>query len=262
MIECHNISSYLRWQFRAHDRHGHGVHSPFLFSLIDNGLFSPIEAEWVSAVERRRKQLLADRREVVVTDYGSGSSFGNGSRRVCDIARHSSTSPRDGRLLCNLATAIRSRNILELGTNLGIGSLYLAHSSSCERLITIEGCPNLSKIASDSFKQLETGNITIVNSEFSEALPKALQSLPSLDFVFLDGNHRCGPTLSYFNQCLPFVTNDTVFVIDDIHKNADMEQAWTEIVENEQVTLSLDFYTMGVVFFRRQLSKQNICLRY
>ena len=262
MISWHNIKSYLRWQLRARDRQGHRVHSPFLYSLITNGLHSPLEAEWVRGVEQRRRQLLADRSEVSVTDYGSGSSFGNGRRRVCDIARHSSTSPRDGRLLCNLATAMHSANILELGTNLGIGSLYLSHSANCQRLVTIEGCPNLSKIANEGFKLLGVSNITLINAEFSEALPKALESQPSLDFVFIDGNHLSGPTISYFSLCLPFVSNNTVIVIDDIHKNADMEQAWSKIVENEQVTLSLDFYTMGAVFFRRQLSKQTIALRY
>lgn len=262
MITWHNIKSYLRWQLRARDRQGHRVHSPFLYSLITSGLHKPIEEEWVRGVEQRRRQLLADRSEVAVTDYGSGSSFGNGRRRVCDIARHSSTSPRDGRLLCNLASAVHSANILELGTNLGIGSLYLAHSANCSRLVTIEGCPNLSKIAADGFKMLGVNNITLINAEFSDALPQALESLPSLDFVFIDGNHRGEPTLCYFSQCLPFVSNDTVIVIDDIHKNDDMEHAWGKIVENEQVTLSLDFYTMGAVFFRRQLSKQTISLRY
>ena len=262
MIGWHNIYSYLRWQIRALDRQGHRVHSPFLYSLITNELHKPIVADWVQDVEQRRRQLLADRREVAVTDYGSGSSFGGDCRRVCDIVRHSSTSPRDGRLLYNLATAMHSRNILELGTNLGIGSLYLSHSASCERLVTIEGCPNLSKIAKESFSQLKAGNITLLNAEFSVALPDVLRSLQSLDFVFIDGNHRGEPTINYFSQCLPYASNDTVFVIDDIHKNADMEQAWSKITENEQVTLSLDFFTMGVVFFRRQLSKQTICLRY
>ena len=262
MISWHDIHSYLLWRFRARNRQGHRVHSPFLYSLITNNLHHPIKEEWVWGVERRRRQLLADRSFVDVTDYGSGSSFGNGRRRVCDIARHSTSSSRDGRLLCNLATAMHSANILELGTNLGIGSLYLAHSGSCQRLVTIEGCPNLSKIANEGFKLLGVNNITLVNAEFAEALPRVLRELPSLDFVFIDGNHLSGPTLDYFSQCLPFVTNDTVIVIDDIHKNADMEQAWSEIVENEHVTLSLDFYTMGAVFFRRQLSKQTIALRY
>ena len=263
MFTIHNILSYLRWQAQARDRQGHRVHSPFLYSLITNNLHQTLKADWVANVERYRHQLLTDRSSVSVTDYGTGSRFsGNSKRRVCDIARHSSTSPRDGRLLCNLATAMQCHNILELGTNLGLGTLYLAHSGSCEQVVTIEGCPNLSAIATNGFKQLNVSNITLINGEFSEALPKALQMLPTIDFLFIDGNHNGNATMAYFAKCLPFAGNDSVFVIDDIHKDAGMEQAWNQIVENEKVTLSLDLFTMGILFFRSQLSKQNICLRY
>ena len=263
MFTIHNILSYLRWQAQARDRQGHRVHSPFLYSLITNNLHQSLKADWVADVERYRRQLLTDRSTVSVTDYGTGSRLGgNDKRRVCDIARHSSTSPRDGRLLCNLATAMQCRNILELGTNLGLGTLYLAHSGSCKRLVTIEGCPNLSTIANNNFNRLCTNKITVINEEFSKALPKALKMLPSLDFLFIDGNHNGDATFSYFTQCLPYAGNDTVFVIDDIHKDSSMESAWAKIIDNEKVTLSLDFFTMGVLFFRSQLSKQTICLRY
>lgn len=263
MIQLHNIYSYLRWQFQARDRQGHSVHSPFLYSLITNHLYQPLKADWVTDVERYRNQLLADKRAISVTDFGSGSQFDTGgNRRICDITRHSSTSVRDGKLLANLASAMQCRNILELGTNLGLGTLYLAHSEHCQKLVTIEGCPTLSLMASKAFNMLNINNITIVNDSFESALPKVLADMPSLDFVFIDGNHQSRPTLDYFAQCLPLVTNDSVIVIDDIHKNADMELAWSQIVANERVTLTLDFYTMGVVFFRSQLSQQTICLRY
>ncbi|MBO7477451.1 MAG: class I SAM-dependent methyltransferase [Salinivirgaceae bacterium] len=263
MFTVHNILSYLRWRMHARDRQGHRIHSPFLYSLITNNLYNRITDDWVSEVERYRKQLLADKTLVNITDYGTGSRFASGNtRRVRDIARHSSTSPRDGRLLSNLATAMQCRNILELGTNLGLGTLYLANSAHCEQLVTIEGCPNLSAIANNNFNRLCTNKITVINEEFSKALPNALKMLPSLDFLFIDGNHNGDATISYFTQCLPYAGNDTVFVIDDIHKDSSMESAWAKIIDNEKVTLSLDFFTMGVLFFRSQLSKQTICLRY
>ena len=263
MFTIHNILSYLRWQAQARDRQGHRVHSPFLYSLITNNLHQSLKADWVADVEHYRRQLLTDRSTVSVTDYGTGSRFGgNGKRRVRDIARHSSTSPRDGRLLCNLATAMQCRNILELGTNLGLGTLYLAHSGSCEQVVTIEGCPTLSQIADSTFNKLGISNITTINDRFENALPKVLADMPAIDLLFIDGNHSYQPTIDYFNQCLTAAHNDSVFIIDDIHKDTEMERAWQEIAENERVTLSLDFYTMGVVFFRNQLSRQTICLRY
>ena len=263
MISLHNILSYIRWWLQARDRQGHRVHSTFLYSLIANELHKPMNADKQKIIADYRHQLLTDKTLLTITDLGSGSRYGNDNqRRVCDIVRHSSTSARDGRLLCNLATAMHCQNILELGTNLGLGTLYLAKSEYCRQIVTIEGCPNLSALADNGFKQLGISNITIINKEFSEALPQALKMLPTLDFLFIDGNHNGNATIGYFTQCLPFAGNDTVFVIDDIHKDAGMESAWAEIIANQKVTLSLDFFTMGVLFFRRQLSKQNICLHY
>lgn len=263
MITSYNILSYLKWRCHARTKQGHSVHSPFLYALISNSLHKTMPAEKVAVVEQYRKKLLSDKSLVVVTDLGSGSSLGNGAeRRVCDMARHCSMSARDGRLLYNLACSMNCRNFIELGTNLGIGTLYLSSVDSCERIITIEGCPNLSEMARRQFDTLHINKINCVNAEFSEVLQKSLGSLPSVDFVYFDGNHQYGPTLTYFELCLPFVHNDTVFVFDDIHKNAEMEKAWKKLSTNQKVTLSLDFYTMGVLFFRRQLSRQTISLRY
>lgn len=263
MITSYNILSYLKWRCHARTKQGHSVHSPFLYALIANSLHKTMPSEKVAAVEHYRKKLLSDKRLVHVTDFGAGSSYGNGAeRRICDMARHSSMSARDGRLLYNLACSMSCRNFIELGTNLGIGTLYLSSVDSCERVVTIEGCPNLSGMAKLQFDALHLDKINCVNAEFSEVLQKSLESLPSVDFVYFDGNHQYGPTLAYFEKCLPFAHNDTVFVFDDIHKNAEMERAWKELSVNQNVTLSLDFYTMGVLFFRRQLSRQTICLRY
>jgi len=263
MITLHNISSYLKWMVHARTKQGHRVHSPFLFSLITNSLYKPVPAEELKLISDYRKGLLADKNKLTISDFGSGSSIDKtDSRRVCDIARHSSTSPRDGRLLYNLAASMRCKNILELGTNLGLGTLYLAAAAKDGTVTTIEGCPNLSEYSSFKFQGLNVDNIHQVRGEFDSTLPKVLQEIPTLDFVFFDGNHRREPTISYFNQCLLKSHNDSVFVFDDIHKDTEMEMAWSEIVENEKVTLSIDFYAMGVVFFRRQLSRQTYCLRY
>lgn len=263
MFNCYDIRSFLQWQCHARTKQGHRVHSPFLYSLISGSLHKPIAPEKLAKVEQYRRELLSDKRMVDVTDLGSGSQFGNGGRRrICDIARHSSASARDGRLLCNLASSMHSRNFLELGTNLGIGSIYLSLADNCQSVVTIEGCPQLSRLAQSAFGSYGFGNIRQLNAEFSEVLPQVLAEMPSVDFVYFDGNHRRQPTIDYFCQCLPYVHNDTVFVFDDIHKNAEMEQAWNEVRGNGRVTLSLDFYTMGVLFFRHQLSHQTICLRY
>jgi predicted O-methyltransferase YrrM len=257
------IISYLKWRRKSYGKRGYGIHSPFLFHLITQVIHKKIDAEWPGYIENRRGQLLRDHRPVGVTDYGNGGIQGvNPVRLVSKIARGSSSSAKDGRLLYHLANYMQSKNIIELGTNFGLGTCYLAHALSLPNIVTLEGCPTISKIAIETYEQLQLKNIQIFTGEFAKTLPKALNEFETLGLVFFDGNHRCQPTLDYFAQCLSKVDNRTVFVFDDIHQSAEMEKAWAEIIKNQAITLSLDFYWLGVVFFRRELSKEHFCLRY
>jgi predicted O-methyltransferase YrrM len=256
------IANYLRWRKKSLGKRGYGIHSPFLFHLITQVVHKKINAEWPDFIENRRKQLLRDHRVVEVTDFGSGSKINHDNfRRISKIAKGSATSAKDGRILYHLASHMQSNNILEFGTSLGLGTCYLAHAASSPDVITLEGCPELSKIANETFEQLQLKNVRVFTGEFSETLPKALNEFETLDLVFFDGNHQYGPTLNYFHQCLPKVNNRTVFVFDDIHQSSQMEHAWSEIIKHASITLSLDFYWMGIVFFRKELSKEHFCLR-
>jgi predicted O-methyltransferase YrrM len=152
--------------------------------------------------------------------------------------------------------------MVELGTNFGLGTSYLAHASSQPQIITLEGCPETSRIASETFDQLKLKNIKLITGPFDENLPKVVNGLPSVDLVFFDGNHRYEPTLNYFNLFLLKATNQTVFIFHDIHQSQEMERAWQEIIQTQSITLSLDFYRLGVVFFKKELSKQHFILRF
>jgi predicted O-methyltransferase YrrM len=102
----------------------------------------------------------------------------------------------------------------------------------------------------------------VQNNDFDDALPIILKKLNKAEFVFIDGNHRKGPTLKYFELCLSYTNNDSVFIFDDIHWSKEMEEAWQCIQMDSRVKLTLDFHFLGIVFFRKELSKQNFLLRF
>jgi hypothetical protein len=57
--------------------------------------------------------------------------------------------------------------------------------------------------------------------------------------------------------------NNSVFVFDDINWNEQMAKAWEEIKAHPEVTLSIDLYYAGIVFFRKeQQEKEHFTLRY
>ena len=58
------------------------------------------------------------------------------------------------------------------------------------------------------------------------------------------------------------VDEDSVLVFEGIHHSHRTEAAWEAIKANEDVTLSIDVYSIGLVFFREGIEKQDFVLKY
>ena len=101
-----------------------------------------------------------------------------------------------------------------------------------------------------------------MEGRFEDTLTVALKKLGSVDLVYIDGNHRKEALLDYFDRCLNYIHNNSVIVCDDIHASKGMEEAWNIIIQRPGVTVSLDFFYSGWVFFRKESSLQHFKLRY
>ena len=161
-----------------------------------------------------------------------------------------------------LARHLKPLHILELGTSLGFSSAYMAFGQPQSKLTTIEGCPNISAIAAQNFRQLNLQNITLLNGNFDEILPRWIGQNEFPTLIFIDGNHRKEPTIRYFEQCVSKAVKGTCLVFDDIHWSAEMEQAWEHIKYSNSVNLSVDLFFMGLVFINDDLSKEDFQIRF
>jgi predicted O-methyltransferase YrrM len=83
-----------------------------------------------------------------------------------------------------------------------------------------------------------------------------------LDFAYFDANHRFEPTVQYFEDCLPYIQNDSVFIFDDIYWSEGMTRAWEHIKAHPRVTLTVDLFWIGLVFFRTEQVKEDFVLRF
>ena len=178
-----------------------------------------------------------------------------------DVARHAQKDARLGQLLFRLVSHFAPRTIFDLGTSLGVTTSYLAEPHPLSTVYTFEGCPQTLSIARDTFARLGFRHIRPVPGNLDETLPATLKEVASLDFVFFDANHRREPTLRYFAACLEKAHENSVFVFDDIYWSAGMMAAWEEIKSHPAVTLTVDLFHVGLVFFRRKQPKQHFRLR-
>jgi predicted O-methyltransferase YrrM len=255
------LLAYLRFWLRSGN--AHGLHSPFVFGLYTSVVRHTGTFGAYALVEERRRQLLKSTASLSVTDFGAGSHTGAGQeRRIADIARTAAKPPRLAQLLFRLVNYFRPTTILELGTSLGLTTAYLAAADSRSQVVTLEGCPNVAAVARETFAALQLKNIRLVEGNIDNTLAPTLSTLGKpVDFAFFDGNHRYEPTLRYFELCLAHRTDNSVFVFDDIHWSEEMERAWEAIKAHPDVTITVDLFYIGLVFFRKGRPKQHFWLR-
>lgn len=227
------------------------VHSPFVFSFINDILRDQRHYYAFDEIEHLRSTLLADETSITVEDFGAGSKINKTpDRKVSAIAKNTLITPKFGQLMFRIATNFKPEKVLEIGTSLGVSALYLAKAVPEAQIITLEGSSSVAQIAEKQFKTLHADNVTIITGEFSQSLPKALNKLTSVDLAFVDGNHRYAPTLQYFETLKPYLHHDSVVIFDDIHWSDEMHQAWEAIKKDPSVTLSIDLFFKGIVFFK------------
>jgi predicted O-methyltransferase YrrM len=222
------------------------------------------EYDIYSTIEKQRQVLLNDKTIIDVEDFGAGSTVIKTKQRVVkDIAASSLKPKKYSQLLFRMIQFYNKKNILELGTSFGITTAYLASGKNNPAVTSMEGSNNIANIAQQSFDALQLNNINIIKGDFEKTLSPFLENTSTIDFAFLDGNHKKIPTLQYFKQILQKSNDETIFVFDDIYWSKEMEEAWEEIKTHETVTLTIDLFFIGIVFLKKDFKvKQHFLVRF
>ena len=254
---------YLHYLIKARSKFD--LHSPFVYNIYSQILKDKTSYGEFGSIEKLRSQLLKDKRSFSMRDLGSGTTSPTGyfhSVSVKKVAKNASVSPTYGQLLFRIARHFRPAVMLELGTSLGLSTSYLAMGNPLGKITTIEGCRETAAVARENFGLLGLTNILQKADSFKVVLPDLLQKLGKVDLCFIDGNHRKAPTLHYFYQCLQHIDDDSVIILDDIHRSAEMVKAWNEIKANPSVTITIDLFQMGLVFFKKGLSNEDFIIHF
>jgi len=254
------IKSYLKFLYNS--KNEHGVHSPFVFDLVTKCFYDKKKYPEYSILKNYRKSLLENKNFIEVTDFGAGSRvFKSNKRQISKIAKTAGISPKRGELLFRITKYFQPESILEIGTSLGLATSALSLGNKNSALKTLEGCPQTMTIAKSQCQLQNLNNIEFVNTEFSSYLKNSKLPTPNYQLIYFDGNHSKQATLDYFELLLPTITNETVWIFDDIHWSLEMEEAWETIKNNPKVTVTIDTFQWGIVFFRTEQEKEHFTIR-
>ena len=255
------IFRYIKYFFTAKSKHS--AQAPFLYELITEVIDKKTNDSTCRSIEVIRQELCRSEEKIQITDFGAGSTVNNSkTRKIKDIAKNSAKNAKFGKLLYRIIQFYKPRNILELGTSLGISTSYLAKSDDNVKVFTFEGCRETSKIAQDNFNKQNITNVSVILGDFNITLAEKLKEIKNIDLAFIDGNHQEKPTITYFKQCLQYSNNNTIFIFDDIHWSKGMENAWIYIKTHPKTTLTIDLFFVGIVFVKSELSKENFTIRF
>ncbi|TYB80405.1 class I SAM-dependent methyltransferase [Bizionia gelidisalsuginis] len=255
----YTIAAYFKFLTKASNQHG--VHSPFVYNFITQCVYDKQRYSDYSKLKNYRNHLASNNNTLEVTDLGRGSRvMKNKARRISKMSRNAGTPLKRAKLLFRLVRYFNSQQILELGTALGTAT-YAMHKGNPEaKITTIEGCPNISEFTANTFKQFQIENTTLITGDFKKELPPLKNN--TYDLVFFDGNHKKEATILYFETLLETVHNDSVFIFDDIYWSEDMTEAWEHIKQHPKVTVTVDLFFWGIVFFRKEQAKEHFKIRF
>ena len=251
----------IGWRFLIHWLNAvdeHSLQAPFIYEfctkVVKNRSFNQSHA----AIQALRSKLRNDQTIVRFNDLGAGTQA-VGKSTIGKISK-TSHQPKVANLLYNIANRFGPKSILELGSSLGLSALHMAASAPDARIFTLEGSHELGTLADRHFQQLGVKNIQLMVGNIDFTLDQVLERMENIDLLFMDANHHYQATIEYFNQCLPKFHEHTVVVIDDIHWSGSMEKAWKEIIGNPNISLSVDLFYAGVLFFKPDLTKSHFSI--
>jgi predicted O-methyltransferase YrrM len=244
-----------------------------------------------------RKSVLADKNYIQVKDFGAGSRvFKSNKRQISQIAKTAGISQKRAELLFRIMQYFKPTTVLEIGTSLGLATVALSLGNKNAKITSLEGCPETiqiaesrlqmagfstqisekrfqrkdfeeqisekrSKIGNKSWQKADCENVELINTEFSAFLNNHQLKSTIYNLIYIDGNHSKQATLDYFELLLPTISNDSVWIFDDIYWNKDMLCAWEIIKNHSKVTVTIDTFQWGIVFFRTEQVKEHFVVR-
>jgi len=255
----HALIAFSKYCLKAKSKHR--IHSPFVYNLITKALEKPIEKKNLNKYFNYKKDLLADDDIIEATDFGTGSkTFKSNKRNVSQITKKTEISLKKTKLLLKLSSYFKPKNILELGTSLGLDTTALNIGAPTAKITTIESCKNTSEKAKFHLTKHQFKNIEIQTGSFDVLLPKVLKQ-QKFDLIYFNGNPQKNATFGYFMNSLQSVHNDTLCIFDAIHREKEMEEAWEYIKKHPKTKVSIDLFDIGLVFFRKEQVKQDFIIK-
>ncbi|HPW67423.1 MAG TPA: class I SAM-dependent methyltransferase [Salinivirgaceae bacterium] len=254
-------TQFLKYKIFSKHRKGHGIHSPFVYDFVKKVLLDKSNRAFYKQNKKYEKELKKNKTNITKFDLGAKKHVnGNYNTTYSRIAKYSTTPFKYRRLLSKMVEYYNPELIVELGTSLGLTTNILSNSTDVQ-IITLEGCPNLHKAATDNFSQWGNKNVLAIQTDF-DSYVKNFTAQQKTVLIYIDGNHSGTATKQYINNLWDKIPTDSIIVVGDIYWSKDMTEAWKEISKPINNRYSVDLFAFGILFKRSFCEGQHFSIKY
>ncbi len=220
-----SINNLLRFIQRKRHSAGYGVHSQFAFELIMDTIHTPYSYYIYEDNRNKLDQLRLN---------------GEGDIKFAE-------------LLFRLINRFDSTEILEIGSGIGINTLYLsAHSTQ-----TVVNCiehdddklKNAQSLLADKIKNIIFTNVLTTEESTFDAIVWDLKQYPYNKNKVLETIEKT-------------IKHDGFVIINHINSGKENKEIWKKILKLNELTMSFNLGAIGIGFFKPSLPKLNYDLYF
>ncbi len=239
---------------RIRHRKGHGIHSPFVYNLITKVIEERNPYYRYHDIELIRKKLL----------YKEDSFFQTGKTKLplAEIVKKKAIRPKHGALLFRLTNYFKPDKILQIGTSLGLSTLYISSYKPGLTCVSLEPDKDYSLISKWVYENGARTSIDLQTGAYRDKLPGILNKMKKVDFVFMNIHDDSSENNYIFNECIKHTHNESVFVMEGIKNNQVTRNFWNETCTHPEVTVTIDLTSIGIIFFNKKHYKRDYKLYF
>lgn len=220
------------------------------FKEVKNNSFSIKEQKRFKVLEEYRKELLKSNELICFDEIGNQRCL-----PVSSVVKKAASPLPWSKFFYAIAHKNKSKNILEIGTNLGVSGQYFVEAikdDACSTFTSLEGIKRMCEYAKQQFSKISShNNVNVIHGLYDNTLKQLITPTTPYDLIFIDGNHTYAATVKYFHLLKRSCAENAIIIVDDINWSVEMNIAWEEIKNDPLVHTSIDFFKLGILLFEK-----------
>lgn len=226
------------WRFLKRSTNEHGVHSPFVFALVTECFYTKTALHMMQRYALFKKAVIENNAYEAVPLLKDKEAF----------------------LLLRLFAYRNIQNYLDLGVCAPLASHCAQIAAPKARILRWK--TEESTVEWNSIKGTqETANLKEDGLGGVEELENKFLHGKKYDLIVFGSALPAENVFIYFQKALGAVANETIFIFEGIHSNAEKDKTWNRIQKHARVRVTIDVFSWGMVFFRKEQAKEHFTIR-